>query len=223
MARMLSMGLLAACTFIASTASAQEPLAPFGDPTDATITTPTLELDARDLLIRTLSHYEVSPSQAQLDGLGVDDLHRELIALAADPGMLRITRGRAINALAQRPLAPTREFIDRYLAEDNKDLYILGHLVRLVGLHLGAQDPAWALSTITPYLQHQDASIRESAVRGLFSLRRDDTVKSQVDEWLMQVAIAERSVGVRGALVEGFEEIRALQPAGRDEIQRATR
>jgi hypothetical protein len=181
-----------------------------------------LQDPTRAHLLMLLSHYEVSPKAADLAAIGVPDLQGALIAAAQDASLPNIARGRALSALGALPLDGSRAYLTDTLATmrdasdarglDEIELYLAGHLVRLIGHDLAPQDPAWAMTTLEPWILHPDIGVREWAVASLGKMRALPEAQPWADAHLMHLLLAERSPAVREALDRTLDGVTVLRP-----------
>jgi hypothetical protein len=181
-------------------------------------------------LIALLSHYEQSPTAETLATLGMPNLQAALIAAAQNPDLPNIARGRALTSLGALPLAGAQAFLTQTLSDlqaasasrglDPVELYLTGHLVRLIGQDLAAQDPVWAMTTLEPWIRHPDVGVREWAVTSLGAMRALPQAQAWADDHLVQLLLAERSPSVRDSLTRALDGVTTLKtPAG--DVRRA--
>lgn len=175
---------------------------------------------ARGELEMLLSGFEYSPTQEELESLGLD-LQTALIEVAEDAALPQVARGRAINMLQYYPSDTTRTYIERALANEvDGNLYLLGRELQLVSTY-AASEPEWTLGQIERFIGHEDVGVRTLTVEGLAALRTVESVRSRIDEHLLQLTLGERNATVKTALRQAIGEM-PLVPAGRAPILKIT-
>ncbi|OIP42204.1 MAG: hypothetical protein AUK47_04955 [Deltaproteobacteria bacterium CG2_30_63_29] len=165
-----------------------------------------------------LSGYEYSPTQAELEELGLD-LQTALIDLAEDNTLPQLARGRAMNMLQNYPSKVTRAHVEKALADEvGANLYLLGRELQLATSFATTQ-PEWALDQIERFVAHEDVGVRTLTVQGLAVLRNHDLVRGRIDELLLQLSLGERNDTVKTALRDAIGDT-PLVPTGRVAIRK---
>jgi len=195
----------------------------FADPTTTTLPgtgplSPQSDAAVQKLTL-ILSNIHDAPSEAALRALEPSvDVPTTMQRLIEDPNANGIVRSNAIYSLRLYSSEETRRFAAALLqaqVERNSDdeRHHMGRTVRLIGQYLSADDPAWAIDTLTSIVDHPDFGIREEVVAGLLVIRTYDTMRPRVDDILLQRVLAERNPAVRKRLRNGLQGVKTLTPS----------